>query len=763
MGVMKDQGSEMAITLAGLSGDLASFWNTSAEQAKNALRGIYTGETESLKEYGIAMTEVNLSAFALSQGIKKQYNEMSQAEKILVRYQYVLQATADAQGDFAKTSDSWANQTRILKEQWNQLLTIIGKGFISVLTPVVKALNNLLATAINVANTISDAFSRIFGTKKQTFSLETKDSVGNIGDVTDAVEDTTESVEELKKELELLPFDELNKIGQIKVDTDLGDTDTEFDQNLVVTEEQPEYSLAEDLEEQSSRIDAILQTIADKIKEWKDKLPKLNLHFDLDSFLDNLTRLTQAFINTFANILGAATEFGINLLNSINFDAVITNLTNAGISLLNTFETIAVTVIDILGRIVEDLQFGKLIEQVTEVIASFANLADQATSVLAPAFINFYEVGLSPVVTWIGEKLSSALTLTRDLLDDWASWFTDNADGIANFGTALGELVNVLWSIVEPIADEAWIVFTDTLTLISELLQTIGEYFLNEFVPQLQEFLDEFLGDVMPQVQEFAQSINELMTELQPILEALIEVISELLLPLLGNELLSALDQISNVLNTILGIAQSFVQVITGIVQFLVGVFTGDWDMAWEGIQNIAEGAFSRMGTVIEGILDGIVSNVESAVNQIKTLFQGISDIASNSSTEFKFSGFNSGLSAGIGGILGGITGRSYSLAPIPKLASGGVLYGDTVAMMGEYPGASNNPEIVTPQNIMRDTVEQANAGVINAVMAMGNKVTKAIEDKNTDVYMDSLKVTRKVMENEDKVKKQKGTTLVNK
>ena len=77
MGVMKDQGSEMAITLAGLSGDLASFWNTSAEQAKNALRGIYTGETESLKEYGIAMTEVNLSAFALSQGIKKQYSEMS--------------------------------------------------------------------------------------------------------------------------------------------------------------------------------------------------------------------------------------------------------------------------------------------------------------------------------------------------------------------------------------------------------------------------------------------------------------------------------------------------------------------------------------------------------------------------------------------------------------------------------------------------------------------------------------------------------------
>lgn len=99
----------MAIQLAGLSGDLASFWNTSAEQARNALNGIYTGETEALKKYGVVMTDATLSNYAMTIGVKKQYSELSQAEKVLLRYKFVLNSTTEAQGDFAKTSDSWAN------------------------------------------------------------------------------------------------------------------------------------------------------------------------------------------------------------------------------------------------------------------------------------------------------------------------------------------------------------------------------------------------------------------------------------------------------------------------------------------------------------------------------------------------------------------------------------------------------------------------------------------------------------------------------
>jgi hypothetical protein len=94
MGVANKKGAEMAITLAGLAGDLASFYNTSVDMADTALQSVYTGETESLKKYGIVMTEANLKAYALTQGITKQYSAMSQAERIMLRYNYVLHSSA---------------------------------------------------------------------------------------------------------------------------------------------------------------------------------------------------------------------------------------------------------------------------------------------------------------------------------------------------------------------------------------------------------------------------------------------------------------------------------------------------------------------------------------------------------------------------------------------------------------------------------------------------------------------------------------------
>lgn len=115
MGVARQAGKTMSLQLTALSGDMASFYNVSQEIADTALKSVFTGETESLKKFGIVLTEANLKSYAMSQGIKKQYSEMSQAEKVALRYNYVMQATANAQGDFARTSNSWANQIRILK------------------------------------------------------------------------------------------------------------------------------------------------------------------------------------------------------------------------------------------------------------------------------------------------------------------------------------------------------------------------------------------------------------------------------------------------------------------------------------------------------------------------------------------------------------------------------------------------------------------------------------------------------------------------
>jgi hypothetical protein len=168
MGIGAEDGKNMSLQLTALAGDLASFYNVSQEVADTALKSVFTGETETLKKFGITMTEANLSAFALSQGITKSYSAMSQAEKVALRYNYVLSTTAQVQGDFARTSDSWANQVRILKQQWIELLAILGQGVEKILKPVVKVLNTILSSLIAVGNSIAKVFGGKITNKTET-------------------------------------------------------------------------------------------------------------------------------------------------------------------------------------------------------------------------------------------------------------------------------------------------------------------------------------------------------------------------------------------------------------------------------------------------------------------------------------------------------------------------------------------------------------------------------------------------------------------
>ena len=167
MGLSMEAASDMAIEVAKLSGDVASFYNLQQDVAATKLKGIWTGETEALKEIGVVMTEVNLQQFALNKGITKSYSAMSQAEKVALRYEYVMNALSDAQGDFAKTSDSWANQTRVLSERWKELLSIIGGGLVRVLTPVVQVINTILSALTTLANAFANTIGQLFGWNKE--------------------------------------------------------------------------------------------------------------------------------------------------------------------------------------------------------------------------------------------------------------------------------------------------------------------------------------------------------------------------------------------------------------------------------------------------------------------------------------------------------------------------------------------------------------------------------------------------------------------
>lgn len=141
MGLTRKSATDMSKSLTELSVDLASFHNTSLDQASTALKSIFTGETETLKNYGIVMTEANLKAFALSQGIKTNYTEMTQAEKVQLRYNFVLNASKDAIGDYGRNSGEAASQMKKLPEVLKELATSFKENVEPTLTPMIQKLN----------------------------------------------------------------------------------------------------------------------------------------------------------------------------------------------------------------------------------------------------------------------------------------------------------------------------------------------------------------------------------------------------------------------------------------------------------------------------------------------------------------------------------------------------------------------------------------------------------------------------------------------
>lgn len=142
IGLGEESAAEMSTSLAGLSSDLSSYFNVSSKDAATALQGIFTGEAEALKKFGVVMNDTNLEKFAADQGLV--WKEASQAEKTMIRYQFVMEKTKDAQGDYSKTSDGTANSIRTLMATLQNLATTIGQELLPIITPVVQKITEVV-------------------------------------------------------------------------------------------------------------------------------------------------------------------------------------------------------------------------------------------------------------------------------------------------------------------------------------------------------------------------------------------------------------------------------------------------------------------------------------------------------------------------------------------------------------------------------------------------------------------------------------------
>lgn len=162
-GVSGNEIVKMSTDLSGLAADMASFYNLDFETAFQKIRSGISGETEPLKQLGINMSVVNLEAFAMTQGITKSFQEMSQGEQVMLRYQYIMQATADAQNDFARTSNGFANATRRLESNLDSLKTKLGGPLMEGFNRVLGKINEVVdaITGDTGQRTILDRFTEI--------------------------------------------------------------------------------------------------------------------------------------------------------------------------------------------------------------------------------------------------------------------------------------------------------------------------------------------------------------------------------------------------------------------------------------------------------------------------------------------------------------------------------------------------------------------------------------------------------------------------
>lgn len=886
MGLAAKDGKNMSLQLTALAGDMASFYNVEQDVAQTALNSVFTGETESLKKFGIVLTEANLNAFALSRGITKSYNAMSQAEKVALRYHYVLKATANAQGDFARTSSSWANQVRILKEQWSQLIGILGKGLIAALTPIVKALNKLLSYLIALGNAIAS----LFGGKKITGISKGLDSAaGSAGNLDDNLGGAGGKLDEDNKKAEklaktLASFDELD-ILMSNDKNDSGGSGDDTGGGGGGSFEIPDFSTDEAASELIPNVQKLLDEVQKILDKWKPLIPKLEFNFDKEKALADLKQI------------------GLDIINII-----------AG---WGTF------VISLAIKVANDLDIGRLLNDVISLTRAFTDLCSNITDAVVPALLTFYDEALSPVVQGIGDLYHEILSWTEGEVNEWSQWFVDNKDNIIEFAENLGKIVKPLGEILVYIGDAAWGIFSGILSAIGDALRGIADVIVNmdlqdmstilslltailgikvsfdigKMFTEMNESIDGGLIDKLSFIEGYItgdgkistglttlagkftstfasigaaispittamsegfssvvgavgatttplttlkglvvgvgegfkalwgilaanpitlivaaialvvaalvhlwntnKKFREFLTDfyenhIKPIIEGIKETLTslweehlkplweELLKPLLGDvweTIKETWDLIANLIGEIVQIIAPVVEnilqmvaqlvddiagyvggcmdVLKGIIEFITGVFSGDWEKAWNGIKDIFKGIWEMMVSlvktpvnliigVINGMIRGVVSGINLVVRAINSIKVDIPDWVPL-----------------IGGKHIGFHLSEVTAPQIPTLAKGGVITSPTLAMVGEYAGADNNPEIVTPQHILKETIDASNGEVVSALYQMAQLVIAAINDVDMNVSIGDDVIAQSAKRGNDAYRNRTGKPLL--
>ena len=696
-GFAEQDAYEMSATLTGLAGDVASFYNLDPSEAYTKLKSVFTGETESLKDLGVVMTQAALDQYALANGFGKTTSAMSEQEKVSLRLAFVTDQLSLASGDFIRTQDSWANQTRVLALRFDALKASLGKGFIAVFTPIVKGINWVLANLQPLADSFASLMEMLTGSSGDTgggSGAALADTSVDLSSATDAADslgsglsDTGKKGESAAKKIKkaFAGVDTINKLsfdsGSSGSDSGSGGSGGGLTGGGSVAEA-VDFPKAT---EEANAFNGMLQGIIDEFKRLGE-LFKQGFEIGFGDSFENLDRLKWYAVtikNSFKSIFtdpevaGAAKKWVDSTVMALG------QITGSIASIGTTIATLLVG--SVATYLSSNTEFIKSIikkwflidSEINEIVGDFSSaLADIASVFSSPTAIN---IGANLITAIVNGALGAMVVIKQlglDILDTLTGPIIENKDKIKQ---ALEETLKPIETITETLANAV----NDTLKsifdayeehvkpafdnikqglsdIVGTLLDSYNTYIapvLNEISGRFQEMWEEHIQPAIDGIITFIGKITELVSLVfKNIFAPFIEFLTENLAPVVGEVLGGIWDIIEELVSFIGDCANTIIDILNSICDFLLDVFSGDWEKVWNDICSFLQNIWDSMCQFVDDAINSIKSVIDDVLGAIEDTWNNVWEGVSNFVGDI-WNGICSTIDSAINGVQDAISG----------------------------------------------------------------------------------------------------------
>lgn len=647
-GFSTKEAAEMSKTLTGLTGDVASFYNITQDEAYTKLKSVFTGETESLKDLGVVMTQNALDQYALAQGYGKTTAKMTEQEKVALRLAFVQNQLRNASGDFARTQNSWANQTRVLSLQMESLKANVGKLLIDALSPALTVINKLIGRLVKLTETWTGVVSALTG-QDNDLSTGVKDTASSLTDASDNAESLSgnikdagkEATKTAKKMLGLAGFDELNNLSSSASTS--GTSGTDGSGGTVAST--PGESTPITPKVDTSHIGKLDKALNNLKKMWDalkgQFLTGFKIGFGDTSVLSSIKKELASIWNSIKEIATAkevkaavgvfmgrvAKAFGMSVGAMASIGATIADNLLGGMSKYlatnkNRIKKYLVEMFNIAGQTA--LIVGRFHSVLADIISVFRS--DDAKSITASIIKIFSDsyMGVTKLVAKLGRDV--VLNLTKPITQNKNKIKTTIQNTLkpaAKIFNTLATAVEDAWDGINDIYDNDIKPVLDTIgdtvsDIFEAMLTAYNKYVIPVWTAFSKDLSEVYTKKVKPAMKDF----RELIGKLSPVVMSLVSALGDKLKPILtfiirlvGNQLKTALTVIAKSFGNVADIVSGLSKTFSGLIDVIEGIATGDIEKTWKGLKTTFTGVGKTLKAMIIQPLTTLITALQGGLS----------------------------------------------------------------------------------------------------------------------------------------------------